>query len=81
MSDFFHELTQVHWGQVILFAIWILPVPKLVELNLDALIEAKIEVPLWFLKIVVVIFGFMWPLLILKAIATKIVSSIFPSPK
>ncbi len=81
MSDFLHELAQVHWGYVVLFAIWILPVPKLVELNLDALIEAKVDAPLWFLKIVVVVFGFGWPLLILRAIVKRILTSIFPSLK
>lgn len=78
MSDFGRELAAVNWLQVALFAAWILPVPKIVELNLRALFSIEIAAPVWFIKVYATIHSFLWPIWLLKAALSAL---LFPKPK
>jgi len=89
MFDLGHELQQVHWVLVILYAIWILPIPKIAEMNIKGLYSlnestlSKLGRPLSskIIKTASVTYAIVWPWLLFTSIIVEIFNSIFPKPK
>ena len=65
-----------HWINLFIFAIWILPIPKIVELNITAIHDANIGLSSGQIKITSLFFGIIWPLLFLHSIVRIILGTI-----
>lgn len=57
-----------HWINLLIFAIWIIPIPKIVDLNITAIHDADIGLSSRQIKITSLFFGMLWPLLLLHSI-------------
>lgn len=57
-----------HWINLLIFAIWIIPIPKIVDLNITAIHDADIGLSSRQIKITSLLFGMIWPLLMLHSI-------------
>jgi len=57
-----------HWINLLIFAIWIIPIPKIVDLNITAIYDADIGLSSRQIKITSLFFGIIWPLLMLHSI-------------
>jgi hypothetical protein len=53
---------------VALMMIWLLPIPKLVEINIDAIVETDLGLSSLNVKIIATICGIFWPIMLASAI-------------
>lgn len=65
-----------HWINLLIFAIWVLPIPKIVDLNITAIHDADIGLSSRQIKITSLFFGIIWPLLLLHGIVRLMFSAL-----
>ena len=65
-----------HWINLLIFAIWVLPIPKIVDLNITAIHDADIGLSSRQIKITSLFFGMIWPLLLLHGIVRLMFSAL-----
>lgn len=66
----------IHWINLLIFAIWILPIPKIVELNINAIHDADIGLSPIQIKLTSLFFAVLWPFLMLHGIVRLIFNAL-----
>ena len=65
------------WACLLLFAIWGLPLAKIVQINIDSIVEAEIELPETVIKGIALIYGIFWPTVVIANICKMLGGALF----